>query len=98
VNQKKFAKLPKGLREFYGTLADMRWGRKVIPRLAELPESGLQREIDAYLSLVKSIDNLEEQVEQLKQRAARIGQQAFMFALDNWSVEEIQKATGYDND
>lgn len=90
--------LPKGLREFAGSLAEPRWAKELLPRLLDLPENGLRPMVERHAEALKEVEKAEKHLEACLSRAREIAEEAFRAALANWSIEEVQRATGYDND
>lgn len=91
-------RLPKGLAEFEASLDDPDYGLKLLPRLLDLPENGLDGHIRMYQDAVSSIRKAEELLSNLRHKASRIAQETFDIARKNWSIKEIQKATGYEDE
>lgn len=87
--------LPKGLREFQDTLTHSDFSGRVLPLLNDLPESGLRDAINAHARSIAAIRAAEDILSRLKTDAARLALGVFNVALANWTIGEIQKATGY---
>lgn len=98
TTNQKIKKLPKGLLEFYGSLADPKYAKELLPRLLDLPESGFHERVKEHAIALKAIEEAEEKLAAAKLNAMRIADKVFRTAVDNWTVRELQKATGYDHD
>jgi hypothetical protein len=90
-------RLPRGLREFRGSLSEPRLAGKLLPRLLDLPESGLQDVVQKHRAALGRVEEAERALARAVREAAAIADAAFLDALSNWTIPEIQKATGYDD-
>jgi len=90
--------LPKGLMEFGSTLGDPEFSGELMKRLLDLPENGLRVVVAKHATALKEIKQAERVLAEKRAAAREIAQSTFRTVLKNWSVEEIQKATGYDDE
>lgn len=91
-------KLPRGLREFGGSLTDPRFSPELMRRLLDLPENSLSADVARHAEALRAAENLKLQYEAAVRRAGDLAESTFRHVLKNWTVEEIQKATGYDEE
>ena len=96
LTQKK-KELPKGLQEFQASLWEMEFSEELLKRLLDLPEQGLHSEIEKHRAAMIAARKAEEDAVKARRQAAVIADGIFRFVLENWTVKQIQKATGYDN-
>lgn len=89
---------PKGLAEFEGTLADLKWCPELLKRLMDLPEHGFHREMVAFEDAMKVAENAEIAAQNCREAARRIARRIWENAKKNWTVKELQDATGYDDE
>lgn len=93
----KLNKLPKGLQEFRGSLWDMRHAEELVGRLLDLSENGLSEQVAKHKAAMKKMRAAELALEAAKHDAIMIADGLFRYVVQNWTVKEIQQATGYDN-
>ena len=90
--------LPTGLRVYASSLVDHDYATKLLPRLLDLPESALTSSIQAHKDAVKAIKEAEIALAAARRKASAIAEKIFLAAVGNWSIKEIQQATGYDDE
>jgi hypothetical protein len=93
----KKAKLTPGLA---GYLAELELGdfhhlMEVTKRLADLPEFGLQKTITEVERAFEEANNAEAAAKSLRLQVREKAKSLFEHTLKNWSLDEIEKATGY---
>jgi hypothetical protein len=98
AKKRKAKELPKGLREFGGSLSDPRFSGELLRRLLDLPENGLSPLIERHAEALRAVAEAEKHLENCLKRARELAEEAFRAALRNWTIEEVQKATGYDEE
>lgn len=93
-------KLPRGLQEFEGSivLADMETVAILVKRLLDLPEFGLHNHMKVIASLIAKAEQAEEEAVRSRRQARDAVEQLWDKCLANWTIEELQEATGYDED
>ena len=96
--KRKQKELPKGLQEFHGSLWEPRWCRELMLRLRDLSATDFEKFIDAQKAALRDYERAEKQLAEARAKLCAVGDEAFEFAVANYSVKQIQKATGYDND
>lgn len=96
--EKKTEKLPKGLQEFAGSLHDLKYCGELLKRLNDLPESNFHEMIASFDRAMKVVEQTEKAAAIARDAARMIAFRAWGVSVNNWTVEELQKATGYDND
>lgn len=89
-------KLPKGLAEFEGSLGNLEWTPELLKRLLDLPENCFQRDMAAFKDALKVVEGAEVAASNAREYARRIAMRIWDAAKSNWSVKELQEATGYD--
>jgi hypothetical protein len=91
--------LPKGLREYEGSLHDLRFTEELIGRLVDLPEQGF---VEGALSDLRAAMREVEEAERIaagkRDKARRIALRAWGRAKSEWTIEQLQAATGYDDE
>jgi hypothetical protein len=95
---RKIRKLPKGLQEFAGSLLDTEYAGGLLPRLLDLPENGFHMTIENHKAALKAVAEAEKALAAARRAASSIAFGAFLQAVDNWTVKELQEATGYDHE
>lgn len=98
TNAKKLKQLPKGLQEFRASLGSTEWGPQLLPRLLDLPECGLHEDVKRYQKALKVVAATEEAATKARHAAMLIADSTFNKAVANWTVKELQNATGYDDE
>ena len=91
-------KLPKGLQEYAASLCDPEYGALLLPRLLDLPEHNFGQAVENYNLALLAVAEAEKALAAARRSASAIAFGAFVAAAKNWSVEELQKATGYDDE
>ena len=94
----KRIRLPKGLREFGGSLSDPRWSGELMKRLLDLPENGLHADVARHAEALVAAATAQQAAEAALERATKLAEATFRKALSLWSIKEIQAATGYDDE
>lgn len=94
----KTKKLPKGLLEFEGSLHDLEYAGRLLPRLRDLPESSFTDDLAAFDKAMRDVEEAEELARQCRKRAREVALRAWAKAVKNWTVKELQEATGYDHE
>jgi hypothetical protein len=90
--------LPKGLMEFGSTLVNPEFSGELMKRLLDLPENSFAPIVAKHAEALQEVLSAEVALRNARRKAAKIAQDAFRSALENWTVAEIQKATGYDDE
>ncbi len=89
--------MPKGLAEFFGSLDDQ-YGPRLIPRLLDLPEFGHPDVIERYMNdLIPKVRAAEKTLAAARKAARELAEGIFRSCMENWTIKEMQEATGYDN-
>lgn len=91
-------RLPKGLLEFEGSLHDLEYAPQLLPRLRELPESSFDTMMREFQSAMLRAAEAEARAVSARAEARNIALTMWAAAKKNWSVKELQEATGYDDE
>lgn len=91
-------KMPKGLLEFEGSLHDLEYAPRLLPRLLDLPEHGFQRDMQAFADAMKVVEQAERAAVDARNAARRVAGRIWSAAKKNWTIKELQEATGYDDE
>jgi hypothetical protein len=94
----KIKNLPKGLAEFEATLGDLQFTDELLKRLLDLPENGLSSDLAAFRDAMKVVEQAELAAANARKVARRVAGRMWDAARRNWSIEELQAATGYDEE
>jgi hypothetical protein len=96
---KRKKKLPKGLAEFRGTIElDDKYTEELLRRLTDLPESNLAPEIVKWRETFEAAEKLEKEWRKVRMKARDMAVAIFDRCLEQWTVKELQEATGYDDE
>jgi hypothetical protein len=98
IKKKRVIELPKGLREFEESLGDLKCSRKLLRRLRHLPQANFKKTLPSFDEAMMVVRATEEAAEMARAVARRVATRAWEYAKRNWTIEELQKATGYDNE
>jgi hypothetical protein len=98
AKRKKAKELPKGLAEFGSSLGDPRWAKELLPRLLDLPENGLRPMVERHAEALKAVEEAEKVLSARLKFARELAEETFRAALKNWTIKEVQEATGYDDE
>ena len=90
--------LPKGLREFEASLDDLEYAPDLLPRLLDLPESNLRDRLAVFTRAMLDVDRAERAAHAARLVARKAAQDMWLAAKANWTVAELQEATGYDHE
>lgn len=91
-------KMPKGLQEFAASLVSMEWGPQIIKRLLDLPENALHDSVSLYFDALSAVKASEDAAARARKHAHTVAMQIWSDAATNWTVKELQEATGYDEE
>lgn len=91
-------KMPKGLQEFEASLQDLEYAPRLLPRLADLPESNFSEWMAEFARRMDRVKMAEEILQAEKELARQCAMKVWSAAKKNWSIKELQEATGYDNE
>lgn len=91
-------KLTRDLQEFEGSLHDLDYAAKLLPRLRDLPKSDFSGEIYDFRVALYAVKVAEEQAKMARNAARAIADKAWKKAVKGWTIEQLQKATGYDHE
>lgn len=91
-------KMPKGLEEFEGSLHNLDYAPRLLKRLLDLPEHGFQRDMDSFRDAMHVVGETERAAVAARETARQIAYRVWCNAKKNWTVAELQKATGYDDE
>ncbi len=94
----RLKKLPKGLAEFEASLHDLKYAQELAKRLLDLPEHGFHRDFDNLKDAIIVATEAEVAVQNARDLARRIAERIWKNARENWTIKELQDATGYDDD
>lgn len=94
----KKGKIPKGLREFEASLQDLQFSGELLERLQELPESAFSEHIADFKRAMIQVKLTEDAAANARQMARNVATTAWNLAVREWSVKELQEATGYDDE
>jgi len=89
---------PSGLQEFEATLHDLQFAGELLHRLDGLPESNFSDDFRKFAKAMKRVEAAEQAAIDARNAARKIAMAAWNKAWRNWTVAELQKATGYDED
>lgn len=94
--------LPKGLQEFLGTIElDDKYTAELLSRLKSLPgaaKTPLAEVIKQWAAMQAKVHLLEELTTEARHKARIQAVAIFKACVDKWTVKQIQKATGYDDE
>lgn len=93
----KTKKLPKGLQEFEGSLHDLEYAGRLLPRLADLPESAFNKHLADFNRAMAQVELAEAAAANARNLARDVAMTAWNLACREWSIKELQEATGYDD-
>jgi hypothetical protein len=91
-------KLPSGLLEFEASLHDLEYAKRLLPRLLDLPENGLMQHLEDFNRCMLQVEMAEAAARNARELARKEAVNMWKIAVKNWSVKELQEATGYDDD
>lgn len=95
ATKRKTSKLPKGLLEFAASLSDLKYAKELAKRLLDLPGHGLHRDYANLKDAIIVAEEAEVAVLNARDLARRITERMWQNARQNWTIKELQKATGY---
>lgn len=103
VNRKvRLRDLPKGLQEFLGTIElEDKYTAELLGRLKDLPgaaKTPLAEATEEWRRLQERVYLLEELTTEARHKARTQAVAIFKACVDKWTVKQIQKATGYDDE
>jgi hypothetical protein len=94
--------LPKGLQEFLGTIElDDKFTAELLGRLCDLPGAGktpLAKVLEEWSRMQAKVHLLEELTTEARHKARSQAVSIFKACVDKWTVKQLQKATGYDDE
>lgn len=96
--EKKTEKLPSDLQTFAASLHNLEYCGELLGRLKDLPESNFGESIDSFNRAMKVVEQAEKAAGIARDAARMIAFRAWGVAVNNWTVKELQEATGYDRD
>lgn len=98
----RFRDLPKGLQEFLGTIElDDKYTAELLGRLKTLPgasKTPLAEAIEQWATLQAKVHLLEELTTEARHKARTQAVSIFKACVDKWTLKQLQKATGYDDE
>lgn len=96
ATERAVLKLPKGLQEFRGTIElDDKYTEELLGRLTDLPESNLAPEIVRWRAQFAAAEKLEKEWRAARMKARDTAVAIFDKCMKDWTVKELQDATGY---
>lgn len=96
--KKSTKKLTGGLLEFESSLCDLEYAPELLKRLLDLPEHNFHRDVESFKDAMKAAESAEIAAANAREVARRIALRVWKNAKENWTVKELQEATGYDDD
>jgi len=90
--------MPKGLAEFQASLYDLEYTESLITRLKDLPGFDISEFILFYNDKMKKVKQYESELAFTKKRIFEAAARLFQDACSMYSKEQLQEATGYDNE
>lgn len=93
--KRKAKKLPKGLQEFEASLHDLEYAAQLLPRLGDLPESAFSSHLAEFASAMNRAKIAEAAAANMRILAREVAMAAWRRAVQNWTIKELQNATGY---
>ena len=91
-------KLPKGLREFEGSLYDLKYAPELLKRLLDLPDNDFKRDMTSFKDAMIVVEHAEYAAEVARENARRIAERVWRMAKRHWTIKQLKEATGYDHE
>jgi len=89
-------RLPNGLKEFEESLHELSYAPELLKRLLDLPENGLAPGLRRFTDAMIVVKKAEETAAIARDAARRAALAMWEDAKRNWTVAELQDATGYE--
>ena len=91
-------KLPKGLLEFEGSLHDLKYTPELLRRLKDLPKSDFRKGIREFHKAYRIAAEAESAAIDARNKAREEAMKIWNEAKANWTIKQLQEATGYDDE